>query len=193
MNVSELMSRQVVTCRPEDALQRVAELMWNRDCGFIVVVDEAQQPAGVLTDRDICMAAWSQGRTLHDIQAGQAMARTVVTCTPDDPLESLHERARQHQLHRIVVVDADGRLTGVVAIADLSRAAAANKGNSAANELLKTLAAVKRSRSEPATIVPAKPKTEPAKRTVKKAAAPKAKATPKKAARKSAKKAGSRK
>lgn len=62
MNIEELMTRNVET--PQDMLSRAAQIMWERDCGCVPVVDASRHLMGILTDRDICMAAYTKRKPL---------------------------------------------------------------------------------------------------------------------------------
>jgi CBS domain-containing protein len=64
MNVEQLMTSTVRTCCPNDPLSDAARVMWEADCGCVPVTEECYGSAkvvGVITDRDICMAAFTQG------------------------------------------------------------------------------------------------------------------------------------
>src|SRR5262245_1269543 len=70
MRVEQLMTRTVQTCTPSDCLERAAGIMWDHDCGALPVTSaDGEEPrvVGMLTDRDVCMAAYTQGRALRDI------------------------------------------------------------------------------------------------------------------------------
>jgi CBS domain-containing protein len=64
MKIRDIMSQDVATCREDDSLDRAAQLMWDRDVGSVPVVDGEGRPLGMITDRDICMAAYTQGEAL---------------------------------------------------------------------------------------------------------------------------------
>ena len=61
MTVQELMTPFPATCGPADNLAQAAEHMWDADCGIVPVVDERGHVLGVITDRDICIAAATRG------------------------------------------------------------------------------------------------------------------------------------
>jgi len=115
------MTSEVHTCRPEDSLHRAARLMWEGDCGSVPVVDRNQRVVGMLTDRDVCMAALLGGRPLGELLVAHSMTRDVVTCRSTDTSEDVLERLAAKQLHRLPVVDEHDRLVGVVTLADLVR------------------------------------------------------------------------
>jgi len=124
MNVAEIMTRDVATCRTADNGNRAAQLMWERRCGAVPVVDEVGHVVGITTDRDICMAAYTQGKRLEDIPVLTAMSREVQHCLPSASIEEAEDLMMAHGIHRLVVVDSEGVLRGLVSIDDIARSAA---------------------------------------------------------------------
>jgi CBS domain-containing protein len=141
MKISELMTRPVQLCRPTDTLDRAAQLMWDHDIGVLVVVDESGQVVGMVTDRDICMAAYTSGVALHDIPVEQAMAKHVVSCRPDDSDETVQATMAKHKIRRIPVVDDANHPVGVLSLNDLARTMA-NGRDLPASAVAGTLAAI---------------------------------------------------
>ncbi|HET9929673.1 MAG TPA: CBS domain-containing protein [Polyangiaceae bacterium] len=142
MKVRELMSHNVCTCSPETSLHEAAHIMWTCDVGCLVVTDDDRRPIGMITDRDITMAAYTQGVTLHDARVSSAMARTIVTCSVDASSHEVELLMNRAQVRRVPVVDALGRLMGIVALADLARAAQHPLHIAEMPGLTKTLAAI---------------------------------------------------
>ena len=126
MLIKDLMTRHMLTCSPEDSLERAAQLMWEGDVGMIPAIDAKGQIAGIITDRDICMAAYTQGCTLRDRTVGSAMSREVESCAPSDSVSVAEERMRKRQVRRLPVIDG-GRLVGVVSLNDLAITATRSK------------------------------------------------------------------
>jgi CBS domain-containing protein len=112
MLVEQIMSRPAVTCSASDALGRAAQLLWDHDLGSLPVVDADGRLVGMITDRDICMAAYLRGQPLGDIAVEQAMARQVFACSPG--VLSLTDLAREAE-HE------DGRRLPQVTDAEVSR------------------------------------------------------------------------
>jgi CBS domain-containing protein len=121
MKVHELMTRNVATCTSRDSLAHAAQLMWDRDCGVVPVVDAHGCAVGILTDRDVCMAAWTKGRPLSALRVEDAAAHLLYTIGEDDPIEVAEARMRAYQVRRLPVVGADGRLLGILSLNDLAR------------------------------------------------------------------------
>jgi CBS domain-containing protein len=150
MNVSQLMNRSVETCGPDDSLADAAERMWRCDIGCLAVLDPQGSLVGMVTDRDLCMAALMEGRALHEIPVARAMCKDIASCAPSDSLIAAEEQMRTRQVRRLPVLDGDGRLVGMVSLNDLAREAERNVGRKgravSAEEITVTLAAVTRAR-----------------------------------------------
>ena len=119
--VRDAMTRAVVTCRPHDSLNRAAQLMWDADCGAVPIVDDEGRLIGILTDRDICMAAYTRGLPLSELAASSAMSTALHSCKPGDSLRSLMDAMAKYQVRRVPVIDEDGKLVGIVSLADVAR------------------------------------------------------------------------
>ena len=145
MRVSEIMTRDVSCCSASDTLNRAAQLMWERDCGVIPVVDDGGV-IGMVTDRDCCMGSYTKGRRLDEIQVGEIMARDVKSCDPDERLADVEERMRHFQIRRMPVTS-NGQLMGIVSLNDI--ALAAERGQATAEEIASTLAGVSHHRGQP--------------------------------------------
>ena len=123
MRVQEAMSRDVKACREGDALNRAAQLMWEHDIGFVPVVGESGTVVGVLTDRDVCMAAYTRGQPLWALRAEEVMSREVEFCASESDLQVALALMRDARVRRLPIVDAEGALVGVLSMNDLARAA----------------------------------------------------------------------
>ena len=127
MKVSDVMTKDVATCGAGDSLNRAAQIMWERRCGCVPVIDEGRV-VGLLTDRDVCMAAYTQGRRIDDIAATTAMSRPAITCEASVDVEVAEDLMMAHGVRRLVVVGPDGDLQGLVSLDDIARSAAAWDG-----------------------------------------------------------------
>lgn len=122
MKVSELMTSRTQTCRIDDTLDRIARVMSEHDCGCIPLVDDAGRVTGIVTDRDVCLAAYNRAEPLSKIPATYAAARDVVTVHPDDTVERAEALMREYEVRRLPVVDRDKRPVGLLSVDDLVRA-----------------------------------------------------------------------
>jgi CBS domain-containing protein len=149
MKVEQLMTRNVKTCTEADTLNRAAQLMWEADCGFIPVIsaDGNGKLVGVLTDRDIAMAAYTQGKQLWSIPVGTAMARNVIVCHTRDGISQAEAIMRDNRIRRLPVLDDQERLVGILSLNDIAReaereTAAGKRAEVSPEEVSRTLASV---------------------------------------------------
>jgi CBS domain-containing protein len=123
MKVRELMTADAKACGPNETLNRAAQLMWENDCGAVPVVDEDQRVIGMVTDRDVCMAAYTQGVPLAQSLVESAMSKGAYTCLPGDDITTAKKLMRERQIRRLPVVDEEGRLAGIISLSDIAREA----------------------------------------------------------------------
>lgn len=142
MQIKQIMSHPIVSVPADATLDQAARLMWEFDCGFVPVIGDEGRLAGVVTDRDICMAAYTQGKMLGAIPISSAMARTVVAVHGEELVEQAEYLMRESQIRRLPVLDEDGRPVGVVSMNDLARLASGAHKNVVNRELVETLAAI---------------------------------------------------
>ena len=95
MKVQDVMSKKVETCGKGEPLSKAAAIMWQHDCGCVPIVNDARQVVGMLTDRDICMATWMQGRPVDELTAEVPMSKQLWTCRAADSLEDAEKIMRE--------------------------------------------------------------------------------------------------
>ena len=142
-----IMNRPVISCRPTDTLNAAAGLMWEHDCGALPVVDENAVVVGMITDRDICMAAYTTGRSIQGTQVSEAMATHVFSCRPTHDIADAEATMARAQVRRLPVLDAEGRAIGIISMNDVARATA-TAGRKTVSETLATIAAISEPRRQ---------------------------------------------
>ncbi len=118
--VQALMCKDVRSCLPGHTLTDAARIMCGADCGCVPVVDENGRICGILTDRDICMAAYLRARPPQEIRVEEVMARQVLVCRPGEHLAAAEATMRRAQVRRLPVVDAEGSLVGILSLNDIA-------------------------------------------------------------------------
>ncbi len=116
--VADVMTTNPRTCSAFSSVLEASSLFEDADCGSIPVVD-AGRPIGILTDRDVALAV-ANNPDLGSRPVADFMSKDVVSVTPDTPLEEVVSLFSQHRIHRLLVVDDNGRLAGIVAWSDLA-------------------------------------------------------------------------
>jgi CBS domain-containing protein len=122
MQVKEVMTANPACCTPDTPLLEVAKLMVDNDCGEIPVVENkgSKIPIGVVTDRDIVCRTIAENKNPLELTAADSMSTPIVTVNPDIPVEECCRIMEEKQIRRVPVVDGNGALCGIVALADLA-------------------------------------------------------------------------
>ena len=121
-DVTSVMTANPCCCREDTPLKDVAKMMIDNDCGMIPVVDADNKPIGTVTDRDITVRVVAQGKDSASACACDAMSTPCSTVRSDASLKDAVCMMEAEKIRRVVVVDGDGKLAGVAAIADLALA-----------------------------------------------------------------------
>ena len=119
MKVSEVMTRDVQTIRPDQRVQEAASFMLSADAGSIPVTD-GDRLIGMITDRDIAVRGVAKGYG-PDTPVRELMTDDIVCARTDDDVEDVASRMSEAQVRRLPVIDENERLCGIVSLGDLSR------------------------------------------------------------------------
>lgn len=122
MTVQEVMQKGVATCSPETDLSAVVEIMRDRECGFVPVVDSHGIVVGVVTDRDVCLAEGSKHRPLARVSVRETMSHPVFSCFSDENLKTVLVTMAKRRVRRLPVLNKTGHLEGVLSIDDIVQA-----------------------------------------------------------------------
>jgi CBS domain-containing protein len=114
------MTADPACCSPHTALDQVAKLMMQNDCGQIPVLDSSNRAVGVVTDRDIVCRVVAEGKNPSAYSADSCMSTPVVTVRQDASIDDVIATMETHRIRRVIVVDADGCCVGIVAQADIA-------------------------------------------------------------------------
>jgi CBS domain-containing protein len=116
------MTKDVVTCTPENTIAEVARLMKTEDIGPVLIVDNEQSKTlvGIVTDRDIVVKAIADGKDVKTTRVGDVMSKKLVTCRADDDVDVAMKAMAQFQLRRIPVVGENMKLLGIISQADVA-------------------------------------------------------------------------
>ena len=113
MRVSEVMLRDVTLVPAEDTVQNAARAIADIDTRGILVGAE-DRVAGVLTIRDILIRLVAAGLHPTATPVSQVMSSSLFTCTEEDTAEDVAERMAEHRIEQMPVLDAGGRLVGLI-------------------------------------------------------------------------------
>lgn len=119
---NDVMTTNPVCAQADDTVVSVAQLMKEQDVGPIPIVDDVttKRLQGIVTDRDLAMKVVAEGRDPNTTRVSEVMTTDVVTVRQDDDIQAALDAMSQHQLRRILVVDENENLVGIIAQADIA-------------------------------------------------------------------------
>jgi CBS domain-containing protein len=126
MQVFEVMTPDVIVIEADTPLAEAARKMKLLDVGPLPVVEE-ERLVGMVTDRDITVRATAEGLDPEKVQVREVMTPEVVACRDSDDVQDAARTMQLAQLRRLVVVDENGRLVGIVSLGDIALQAGDDK------------------------------------------------------------------
>lgn len=144
MKIQEIMTRDVKSCEPQTNLAAATEILRRAHCGILPVVDARGKLAGVITDRDICLALSVRNVRPSAMTVGDVAVKPAVRCGPEDEIHSALGFMRVHHIRRIPVTAEDDGLVGIVSLDDIALHAekAPAKGGISYEDVAETLKAI---------------------------------------------------
>jgi len=118
MQVSEVMTSSPVTIPANCTVLDAAKKMKEEDCGILPILDNGTV-VGVVTDRDIVIWAAAEEKNLAETPIADIMSKELVTCKPSELLENVADRMTMSDVRRLVVLNENGDLVGIISIHDL--------------------------------------------------------------------------
>jgi CBS domain-containing protein len=119
MLINEIMTREVESIGPDDTLQEAAMKMKELGVGPLPVCDN-QSLVGMVTDRDITVRAVASGLDPATTRVRDVMSDEIVCCFDDQEVEVAARLMQSKQIRRIMVMDRDKKLVGIITLADLA-------------------------------------------------------------------------
>jgi CBS domain-containing protein len=121
MKVKEICTWDPWVCPIEGSLADAAQIMWDGDCGSVPIIDAERKVVGIISDRDITMAALTKDRVPRSVGVREVMTGDVVTCHPEDDVRLALRTMGERRVRRLPVIDEQGRLQGILSISDCIR------------------------------------------------------------------------
>ena len=119
---SDVMTREPVCCEPDDTVAAIASVMKREDVGSVPVVEsrEDRKLIGIVTDRDLVVKVLAGGGDTDKATVRDAMTSNPVSCGESDDVSKAVQLMSDRQVRRMPIVDTGGRLTGIIAQADVA-------------------------------------------------------------------------
>lgn len=124
MKISRILQRksgEIASVAPDRSIPEVVAILCERDIGAVIVLDEAQQMAGIVSERDIVRALDEHGPDLSGLTAADLMTREVKHCAPEEDINHVMRVMTDGRFRHLPILD-DGRLVGIISIGDAVRA-----------------------------------------------------------------------
>jgi CBS domain-containing protein len=129
MDVGKLCSREIQLAQPTESAQAAAERMQAKNCGTVLVLDPERRPIGIVTDRDLVLRVMARGHDPRRILVNDVMTAHPRTLDEDTAPDEAVAVMRALGVRRMPVVDADGRVVGMLSVDDLLKALVQELGN----------------------------------------------------------------
>ena len=120
MQIKDVMTKDVVCVQPDETVAVASRLMERHNLGVLAVCNKDGKLKGMLTDRDIVLRCVAADEDPSELKVKQVMTRRVVSVGPEDSLDDAAKRMAAQQVRRLPV-EQDGKLAGMVSLADLTR------------------------------------------------------------------------
>jgi CBS domain-containing protein len=141
MRVQDVMTKEVAYVDPETNTATAAEIMWNRNCGALPVVENGGRVVGIVTDRDLFIALGTSNRNACDLRVGELIdQQNLSLCIPGDDIRTALATMAERQIRRLPVVDKAGSLKGILSVDDIALRAEADGLSNA--DVLTTIKAI---------------------------------------------------
>jgi CBS domain-containing protein len=128
MEVKEIMTPDATAIWLTGSLADAAKLMWENDCGVLPVIKDGRKVIGMITDRDICMAAAMRDSHPSAISVEEVMTGDVYAVKPEDSIDQALQTMQEYQIRRLPVISPDGELEGILSMNDIVLNAKASDG-----------------------------------------------------------------
>ena len=118
----DVMTREPVCCQPGDTVAKAASIMRQEDVGSVPVIESEAtgRLVGIVTDRDLVIKVLAGGRDVEQATVRDAMTPNPASCSEDEDVSRAVELMKERQVRRMPIVDGSGRLTGIIAQADIA-------------------------------------------------------------------------
>ena len=121
MKAADVMTPHPASCSPDTSVVDVTQMFVEHDVGAIPVVDpNTRRPVGIVTDRDVATRAVASGADARQLRAADCMTSSVVTVSRDASLDEVMDAMSEHQVRRVIVIDEQGGVAGIISQADVA-------------------------------------------------------------------------
>jgi CBS domain-containing protein len=122
--VSEIMSKRKIVSLDvgsNPSALDATKLMLRNKIGSVVLINKNKRPVGIVTERDVLRKISTMRGKLAEISVSEIMSSPVTTIKPFDSVDTAAEAMARKRIKRLVVVEQDGSMAGIVSLTDITR------------------------------------------------------------------------
>jgi len=116
--VREAMNKKVVTKSLDASVSEIAKLMKAKNIGSVIIVDKKGNPAGIVTERDICYKVAAENKNAGKTKAKDIMTSKIIFISPEKSIEEAAKMMAKKSIRRLAVME-KGKLTGIITASDI--------------------------------------------------------------------------
>ena len=120
MKCKEIMTKSIKTCDYNCSAKEAAQIMKKFNTGAVPVVDAMHKPLGIITDRDITINAVAQSHHPDNVKVLNLMTKHIISVHQDDTIDVAAQKMKENKVRRILVVDDEDKLKGIISLADFA-------------------------------------------------------------------------
>jgi CBS domain-containing protein len=121
MSVGRICSHHVDLADGEETVQAAARRMTERRITTLIVLNRANEPVGIVTDRDLIVRVLAQGKDPREARVDEVMTRSLMTVSEATSIEHALALMRAGEFRRLPVTGGDGILAGLVTLDQILR------------------------------------------------------------------------
>jgi CBS domain-containing protein len=119
MKARDVMVGTPVGCKSDTNLGCAVEILWNKQCGILPIVNGEEKIVGVVTDRDMCIALGTRNRLAGEITVSEVATGQLYSCKPDDDIHVALATMGERKVRRLPVINTAGKLEGILSMDDV--------------------------------------------------------------------------
>lgn len=120
MQCRDLMTKYLKMCRPEGSAKDAIKIMSELNCGVVPVVNENNEPVGIVTDRDVALYIVMNERNPEKTKLQDFMTRDVITIQADEDVDNAITKMKEYKVRRLPVVDDNNHIIGILSLGDIA-------------------------------------------------------------------------
>ena len=120
MRCRDIMTKYLKLCRSDATAKDAVKIMKDLNCGVVPVVNDKNEPIGIVTDRDIAIHTVLNERNPEKVHLSDFMTKDVVCIQEDEDIDNAIGKMRDYKIRRLPVVNSSGQIVGIISLGDIA-------------------------------------------------------------------------